>query len=565
MRLPNLLHSRGGRLWTFFILYVAEGMPQGFSNLVLATQLKRSGMPAAELGAMLGLVMLPWAFKWAYGPLIDVLVSHRFGPKRGWILATQSLMALSLLLLALVSPEQRFWFIALLLLHNLFAAMQDVAVDGLACVTLQKDERALGSGMMFAGQSLGVLVGGSGALMLSDAVGFQLLPALLALGLALITGLVVWPMREAPQIGGALRPVLHWRQVGGEIRRFSSQAFAAFMGSRRAFYGLFFVMLPISAMAMQLSLQSNLAVDLGLSNAELGQLSMFGSLITAASCVAGGWLSDRIERRLAVLVAVLLLSLPGLYLAWALQQSAWWPGQAAPADLVQSFWIACLAYSLCSGLIFGSRAALLMDLTRPAVAATQFAFYMALLNLSIAYSHSWQGEAMTQWGYATTLWVDALFGLSSLLMLPLLRARADDLAGAPARTRTRGFAVILGLLCLLWPLLQAIEPGAAAGPLLGLAYTLVFAVAGLFLLGCAGTLAPGALRRVLLLAALGLLLMLLRKQWQPALATLWLPAAAGLALLLPAIGGLALWGLGWHAGRLPIFNHSETLAPGLAT
>ena len=428
MRLPNLLGSRHGRIAAFFFLYLTEGIPQGFTATVVGTQLRRLDVSVAQIGALMAMTMLPWAFKWAYGPLIDLFVSQRFGHRRGWILMTQSLMALTLILLPLLSlPQQLGLFTAILLVHNTFAAMQDVAVDGLACVTLQENERAFASGMMFAGQSLGMVVGGGGALLLASQTSFNWSICFVAAAIAFVTLLVVVPMDEgaAPvrdRLAGSRAAALT-RQLGG----FAGDAVRAFLGSRAAMAGLLFDLLPICAMALSLSLQSNLAVELGLPDSEIAQLGIWSSVLTAMSCVIGGYISDRVDRRRALVVYVLLLSLPGLYLMTQLQAAGWvMPrhGDAAPAALVHSFWLACLAYHLFFGLIYGARAALFIDLTQPAVAATQFAVYMALTNLSIAYSQYWQGQAAARWGYPTTLLIDSVVGLACLFFLPWMKLGA---------------------------------------------------------------------------------------------------------------------------------------------
>ena len=73
MRLPNLLATRRGRLAAFFGLYVTEGIPLGFAATAVATQLRRQGVGPAEIGAFVASLYLPWAFKWAFGPLVDVV------------------------------------------------------------------------------------------------------------------------------------------------------------------------------------------------------------------------------------------------------------------------------------------------------------------------------------------------------------------------------------------------------------------------------------------------------------------------------------------------------------
>ena len=79
MALPNLLAAPRGRLAAFFLLYVTEGIPLGFVVTAVATQLRRMGVGPAEIGTIVATFYLPWAFKWAVGPVVDVVRSRRFG------------------------------------------------------------------------------------------------------------------------------------------------------------------------------------------------------------------------------------------------------------------------------------------------------------------------------------------------------------------------------------------------------------------------------------------------------------------------------------------------------
>jgi len=95
-----------------------------------------------------------------------------------------------------------------------------------------------------------------------------------------------------------------------------------------------------------------------------------------------------------------------------------------PVTLVQVFWVSVLVYNVFQGLYYGIRSALFMDVTTPRVAATQFTAYMALMNVAIGYSATWQGWAVEHWGYPLTLTADALFGLVCLVCLPLMAPAA---------------------------------------------------------------------------------------------------------------------------------------------
>ena len=51
-----------------------------------------------------------------------------------------------------------------------------------------------------------------------------------------------------------------------------------------------------------------------------------------------------------------------------------------------------MSYAVFQGLMYGTRSAIFMDVTNPAVAATQFTAYMAMMNLAIAYSATLAGH-----------------------------------------------------------------------------------------------------------------------------------------------------------------------------
>jgi hypothetical protein len=74
-----------------------------------------------------------------------------------------------------------------------------------------------------------------------------------------------------------------------------------------------------------------------------------------------------------------------------------------------------------------------MDITTPAVAATQFTAYMALGNLATSYTATWQGVSTVDFGYPTTLLLDAAVGMLCIGLLPWLGpARDSSKIGATA-------------------------------------------------------------------------------------------------------------------------------------
>ena len=493
MRLPNLLATTKGRFAAFFLLYLTEGIPLGFAATAVATQLRRQDVGPAEIGAFVGSFYLPWAFKWAFGPLIDVFGSQRYGRRRGWILLTQALMALTLLSTALLRlPDQLWLFTIMLLVHNTFGAMQDVAIDALACDTLHERERGTVNGVMFAGASIGQLIGGAGVLFLMGYVGFQSTFFVVAGCILAVTAGVVLPMREADGPARVAVQGSRLRAVGAEMHEFAVTSFRSFLGTRGAFSCLLFSLVPPGALCLGLALQSNLAVELGLNDNQVAALSAWSSAVTAVSMVVGGYLSDRLGRRLMLSTYIACMGLPVLYLMTRLTQHGWImpvspnaPNRPeVPAVLVTALWTASIGYQVFNGLMYGTRSAICMDVTNPRVAATQFTAYMALMNLTIAYSAAWQSIAAEAWGYPRTMLVDVVIGAVCLAAIPFVARRAGaSFSDDAAPGRARSVAAVLGLLCLGWlPYRLWQQALGAAQPIAGTVFTLVFIGAALFLL-----------------------------------------------------------------------------------
>jgi len=440
MRLPDLLATRGGRLTAFFALYLTEGIPLGFTATAIATQMRRQGVGPAEIGAFVGSLYLPWAFKWAIGPFVDVLSSDRWGRRRMWIVIAQVLMVLSLLAAFPIDfSGQIRLFTFLILIHNVFGATQDVAIDALAVNVLEEEERGLANGLMFGGAYLGQAIGGSGVLFLTPYLGFKPTFFVVAAWILSITLLVALPLREPK---GPPRPTGDgdgMRAAGREIGRFARDSFRAFVGSRPARIGVLFALLPAGAYALGLALQSNLAVELGLDDTRIGWLNLWSTIISAAACVAGGWLSDRFGRTRLLALYLVGTALPTAWLAWSMHRHGWImpisptaPDRPIPPEgLVATFWAMVLVYSVFQGLMYGTRTALFMDVTTARVAATQFTAYMAMLNFVTTYTANWQGHALERWGYPVTLTLDAALGLVCITLLPLMRPvrRADVAPG----------------------------------------------------------------------------------------------------------------------------------------
>lgn len=430
VRLPDLLATRRGRLLAFFLLYVAEGIPAGFTGTAVATQMRRQGLDPAAIGGFLSVLYIPWAFKWALGPFVDVVTVERWGRRRFWILLTQCLMAVTVVTAMIVDLKTHlFLFTSVIFVLNVFSATQDVAIDALAVNSLHEGERGSANGLMFGGSFLGNAMGGAGVLLLTPWIGFRSTFVLVAVSILAITLLVAVPLRETVRADAirAARGTL--RDVARAVREFAREALGAFARSRAALAAVFLALLPMGPYALSFSVLSNLSVELGLDDRQVGTLSLLSATIGASFCVLGGWISDRYGRRRSLAAFIAGMAVPTVMLAIVMARFGWWmpvdptlPNRPEPpADLVTLFWGLTLLYAVFNGLMYGAGTAIYMDVTDPRVAATQFTAYMALCNVVYAYTPKWQGISLVRLGYPATLAIDTAFGLGCLLLLPLLK------------------------------------------------------------------------------------------------------------------------------------------------
>ena len=329
------------------------------------------------------------------------------------------------------------WGLTLLIvvffIHNWFAATQDVAIDAMAVNVLKPDERGLANGMMFAGAYMGQAVGGSLVLMLIDGVPwldglripFQYSYWFVSGGILFVTVFVVLPLREKSGVIAADRVDDQAKPgIGSEIKSYSKTAVTAVFANRNGMIALGMAVLPAGALALSKELQGLLAVDLGLSNGEIGRLTLLATVLSAVGCVVGGLISDRLGRRPILVVYIVMSSIPTLWLAFHMQSVGWngklsTPDSALPS-IIYVFWIAVTVHSLFLGLIYGTKFAVFMDIVNPAVAGTQFTAYMALGNVVLSYTAVWQGYVIEEYGYTRVLFIDCGVSLLFLCLLPFL-------------------------------------------------------------------------------------------------------------------------------------------------
>lgn len=158
------------KLVTLLLLYFAQGLPYGFQATTLPLMLRARGVSLQAIG-FAGLLAAPWLFKALWAPWVDRWGSSRFGRRKSWIVPMQA--ALCGCACWAARSQQPSVLYGLVFAMNLFAATQDIAVDGLAVSWLEPSELGVGNAVQVVGYKLGMLTGGGLLIWASDRIGFS--------------------------------------------------------------------------------------------------------------------------------------------------------------------------------------------------------------------------------------------------------------------------------------------------------------------------------------------------------------------------------------------------------
>lgn len=154
-------------------LYLAQGLPGGLIAHGLPAIMREQGVDLALIG-FLKLLALPWLLKFLWAPLIersqtDVNLDQR---RRRLIFLIQPSMAILLVLLGFVlldlESSPLWMLVTLILCINTLAATQDIATDGLAVSRSPGEFLGFANSLQVSGYKIGMIIGGSGLLLLSS-------------------------------------------------------------------------------------------------------------------------------------------------------------------------------------------------------------------------------------------------------------------------------------------------------------------------------------------------------------------------------------------------------------
>lgn len=352
------------RLTALSLLYMAQGIPWGFMAITLPSYLAGLGHKPEVVAATMSMTSLPYTFKFVWGPIIDSVTIPALGRRRPWIVLAQLMMALTVIsMIAVTDFTAGLTALSVMIfVHNVFNSLQDVAVDALAVDLLSERERGRANGFMYGSKYLGGFIGAAGMATVVDWSGLR---AALVVQTAFLLGVMLVPLlvRERPATVPVERP---------SARSVAAGLLEAFRLRSALLGALLAATVMIGTGILQAISTVLFTQELDWDATTYAQVvGTLGLWVGFGGSLLGGFLADPVGPRRLAAIASIVLAL--CWIAFALGESLW----REPIFVYALFVLEPLCQSILSVSLF----ALFMGMTSLRVAGSQFAAYMALLNL----------------------------------------------------------------------------------------------------------------------------------------------------------------------------------------
>ena len=404
-------------LLTLALFGFASGLPLALTGSTLQAWLTQAGVEVKTLGA-LTLVGLPYTFKFLWAPLVDRFPLSRRSRRRGWLVATQFMLALACLALAYSDPATELSrIVAVALLIACASATQDIAADAYRAEALPTAQRGLGAGISVAGYRVAMIVSGAGALVLADRLGFAtsfiVVAALFAANI--IITLVAAEPRDLPSSPTTL------------AEAFSTQLWSLF--SRPGMLG-FCALIALyklgDAFAGSLTMTFLLRGQ-GFSLTEIGSIyKALGVTATIAGGVFGGvWLS-----RLGLYRSLLLFGV-----LQAVTNAGFWGLASVGKSLMGMIAVVALE-NFSGGMGTSALLALLMALCDRRYTATHFALLSAIASLARVFVGVPAGQVAAS-GWAPFFAWSVVWSVPGLVIVWAMRRRIVEAEAGPTPQRPK--------------------------------------------------------------------------------------------------------------------------------
>ena len=414
------------RVLIVMLLGFSSGLPLALSGSTLLVWMRESGVDLGTIG-MFALVGTPYTLKFLWAPLTDALhvpvLTELLGRRRGWLVFSQILLIVAIILLALTDPARSPFYVALgALLVATASATQDIVVDAFRVESLPESEQAAGMAAYVAAYRIGMLLSTAGALFAVSAFEGVGLPRLSAwmwgyiamAGLVLI-GMIAALIATEPEQSLRSEETTSSASAFTRVTQAAVGAFSEFLTRKDAIAVLSFVVLFKFTDAFSGTMTAPFVIDLGFTRNDYAAIVKgVGLAATLIGGFAGGLVANKYPLATSLWIGGVLQALANLSFSWlALAGLNQWA--LAFAITAENF------TSAIGTVIFVAYLSALCK--NPLHTATQYALLTALAAIGRTYLSSGAGYVAKASGWPVFFVICVFVAVPGLIVLAWLQKR----------------------------------------------------------------------------------------------------------------------------------------------
>ncbi|OJV86494.1 MAG: MFS transporter [Bacteroidia bacterium 44-10] len=393
--------QKGGKLFTFFCLYIAQSIPMSFFSTVLPVIMRQQNF-SLELIAMLQFLKLPWILKFLWSPFID-RTSTRLSHYKRWIFSSEMIYAAIILTVSFLDFQVTpLLIIGLIFCSFIASATQDIATDALAVISFSRKNKSMVNSMQSMGSFGGAMIGGGLLLLIYNRLGWEtLLPFLALFTVISIIPLIFFKERHIEE------PIPEKK-----IEKIHPNDLLGFFKQKGIWKQIAFLFLYYMGLIGILAMVKPMLVDYGYNMKEIGVMSgVIGSSIGCVASLGAGFIVRRIGRNTSRILFACLTLVTTVYFYCLV---TFLPVNIATLHLgITLLWA---SYGMSTIIVYTTA----MDCVRKGYEGTDFTIQTVITHLSSMIIAVLSGKIAGSFGYDTLFQVEIGIAALSLIYIVII-------------------------------------------------------------------------------------------------------------------------------------------------
>ena len=376
----------------FLFLMLPFGVMAGYLTVTVVYLLTQAGVGVEQSAALVALSYVPHTWKFLWAPIADTTLS-----RKQWYLLSAGVTAVGIYATGAVPADASSLplLTAVVLISNLAVTFLAMSVESLMAYGAPDDAKGRAAGWFQAGNLGGYGVGGGAGLWLAQNIPPPWIGSAALGATCLLCCAALAFIREPPPTPRLAR----YRETLASLLK----DLWLVARSRRGVLGLLICFLPIGTGAAS-NLWSAVAGDWNATAETVALVTgVFSGIVSAAGCLVGGYVCDRMDRKAA-------------YSLYGILQALCAVGMALAPRTESMYVVFTMAYAFIMGLTYAGFSAVVLEAIGRGAAATKYSLFASLSNMPIGYMTAVDGWAAARWGAGGMLHTEAVIGVAALLV-----------------------------------------------------------------------------------------------------------------------------------------------------